>query len=334
MTTAITTGDEIRDLVVHAYRDELERNRRTPTPHREVWATGMRECTRRMVYDLTVPDQQLPFDVETLARFRRGDARSVDVLMELTRAGRHATPPFDILGREQKFDAKDRKGRTVIVGRVDAHLAIEKFRAPIEVKAYSPYLVDRIETSEDVFASPYTRSAAYQLPTYLYLMGVPFGLWVFDRSGIPKIIPCELDRHLDKVEEFLTRAELALDHVEAGTLPDYLNDPDECLRCPYYGTVCDPPLVAPSMVQVISDPDLQAALDRREELRKPGKAYKELDEEIKQRLRGITNAVIGPYAIRGYWAKQSRLDLPLDVKQKYTRVDPQGRFILHIERHG
>lgn len=333
MTTAITDADAAADTVLRATREHYIEHRRTPTPHDAVWASQDYACLRRMVLDLTVPDQRLPLDADVLAKFAFGEAREADILAALTRLGRHGDVPFKITNQQQRFVLKDRKSRPAIVGKVDAFIEIGSVRAPIEIKAWSPYVVDKLEKFDDVFESPWTAAGGSQILAYMFGAGVSYGLFVVDTRAIPKIFPVSLDPHLDRVESFLTRAEQVLDHVEAGTLPDYIDDPDECHRCPFFGTACDPPLIAKSVLEILDDPELEAALERREELRKPGKAFNELDQEIKHRLRGVTHGVIGAFEIRGYYGKQSRLELPLDVKQKYTRVDPKGRFTLQITKH-
>jgi hypothetical protein len=334
MSTAITNGADVAAELTRAIRDDLVEHRRTPTPHDSVWASSSRACLRRMVLDLTVPDQQLPPDADLLAKFEHGNAREADILATLTKLGRHGDLPFRITRQQERFVLRDRKARPAIVGRVDAFIEIGSVRAPIEIKSWSPYVVDRLERFEDLYASPWTAGGAAQILAYLLGAGVPYGLLVLDTRAIPKILHVDLDPNLEYIETFLARAETALDHADAGTLPDYHDDPDECLRCPFFGATCNPPLIAKDTLAVLDDPELEGALERREELRKPGKAFSELDDEIKHRLRGVTHAVIGKFEIRGAWGKQSRIDLPRDVKEKYTRVDPHGRFTLHIVKHG
>ena len=134
------------------------------------------------------------------------------------------------------------------------------------------------------------------------------------------------------MEDFLTRAELALDHQRAGTLPDFLvGDAAECRRCSYYGAVCNPPESEAGAV-VLTDPELEALLERREALRPSGLEYARLDQDVKARLRGVEHGIAGAFAITGTWGKSSRLELPADLKKQHTIVDPHGRFTLEITR--
>jgi len=326
------TPDAIADLISANWAGYLAATSRPQTPHAYVYASAWRVCERRMVYELTQPERLPPWPPEVLAKFRRGDDRERDLLADLTRIGRDAEPPFTVIGQQERFTLKDHKGRAAIVGKVDAQLRVDGVTAPLEVKAWSPMMVDRIETFDDLFGNPWTRGGGYQLLAYLYGAGQPFGFLLLDRSGIPRLLPVELERHLDRMEDFLLRAERALDHVAAGTLPDFLtDDPGECRVCAWYGHTCNPPLSAVGAT-VLSDPDLEAALEKRETLKAAADEYDAIDKDVKARLRGVEAGIVGPFQVVGKWGKQSRVDLPADLKKQYTITDPKGRFTLEITR--
>lgn len=320
--------------ITEAWARWLQREQRPSAPHASVYASAWRACERRMVYELVVPEQQPPFDASALARFRRGNDRERDLLMDLARIGRDADAPFDVIGQQERFALRDRKGRTAITGKVDARIYFSGGRskgAPLELKAWSPLIVDRIESFADLFANPWTRSGAHQLLAYLYGANEPVGFLLLDRSGLPLILPVELDAHLDAMEDFLSRAERALDHVETGTLPPFFPEAVECKRCPFYGSVCNPPLAARD-VQVLTDPELEPLLERWHALKPAGKEWADLDAALKKRLRGIENGIAGHFAISGAWSKSSRVELPEALRKQFTISDPRGRFTLAIER--
>lgn len=327
------TPAEIAESISHAWARFLTNGaRQGGAPHSYVYASAYRQCDRRMVYEMTQPDRLPPWPPEVLAKFRRGDDRERDLLTDLARIGRDAEPAFKVIGQQERFTLRDHKGRTAIAGKVDARLEVAGARPPIEVKSWSPMMVDRIERFEDVFDNPWTRSGGYQLLSYLYGAGEPYGFLLLDRSGIPGLLPVELDRNLDRVEEFLTKAERVVDHVEAGTLPDFLDDdPAECRRCAWYGHTCNPPLTA-NAATLLTDPELEAALERREALKAAADEYVGLDKDIKAKLRGVEMGIAGKFQIVGRWQKQSRLELPADVKKQFTVTDPKGRFVLDITR--
>lgn len=311
----------------------LERDARPSAPHGYVYASAWRVCERRMVLDLTHADQVPAWSADALARFRRGNDRERDLLADLERVGRDADPPFRLIGQQERFTLRDRRGRTAIVGKVDARVEIAGVRAPVEVKAWSPNIVDRIESFDDLFANVWTRAGGFQLLSYLFGANEPLGFLVLDRSGLPLLLPVELESHLDRMEDFLARAERALDHVDAGTLPPYLEgDAAECRRCSHYGISCQPPISSAAAV-LLDDPALEAALTRRDELLAAGREFEALDTDIKKRVRGVEHGIVGQFELVGTWGKSSRVELPADLKKQFTVTDPHGRFTLDIVRH-
>lgn len=318
--------------ITEGWRAFAEKDRRTSAPRDYVYASSWRSCERRMVYEMTAVDAPA-WTAEQLARFRRGDDRERDLLADLDRIGRNVDPRFDVIGQQQGFKLRDRKGRNAISGKVDALLDFGRdypVQPPVEIKAWSPFLVDRIERFEDVFANPWTRGGGYQLLAYLYGHAQPFGFLLLDRSGLPLLLPVVLDDHLDRMEDFLSRAERAIDHRLAGTWPDYLvGDAAECQRCPYYGGACNPPLVHEGAT-ILNDPDLEALLERRDQLVAAAKEFDGLDTKVKKRLRGIEHGVAGAFSITGTWGKSTRVELPPALKAQYTVVDPKGRFTLEV----
>lgn len=330
--TATLAPADIATAIEKGWEDFLLADRRTASAHPNyVYASAWRTCERRMVYELTVPDQQQPFDADTLARFRRGNDRERDIVADLSRIGRNATPEFRIVGQQDAFKLKDRRGRQVISGKVDGFLEVDRQRAPLEVKSWSPFIVDRIESFDDLFDNPWTRSGGYQLLSYLFGHEMPVGFMLLDRSGIPKALPVVLDRHLDRMEEFLAKSERVVDHALAGTLPAFIEDASECRRCPFYGAVCNPPLSAKD-VQVFTDPMFESELQWWHDHKDVAKQWNSLDDRIKKQLRGVENAIAGPFSILGTWGKSSRVELPAALKKQYTVTDPKGRFTLEITR--
>lgn len=324
-------------VVLRSWEAWLERmhRREAPPPRTYVYASAWRACERRMVFEMTAPTEQAPVPTDTLARFRRGNDRERDLLADLVRIGREvADPPFHIENQQAGFHVPGRAGVDAIHGKIDGKLRFEgqKVGAPLEVKAWASTTVERIEVFEDVFESPWTRSGGYQLLSYLYGHDVEYGYLLLDRSGIPRLLLVELTSdNYARMEEFLARAERAIAHAVAGTLPDYITDAAECKRCPFYGTACQPP-IGSDVQQVLTDPEVEALLERWWALREPGKQWAHLDEQVKKRLRGIESAVAGHFAISGKWSTYTKVVLPPEIKQQFTIADPKGRFSLEVER--
>lgn len=325
---------EIATNIHKAWSEFVEKDQSAPSKRPYVYASSHWDCLRRMVLDMTHGDKLPSFDAETLARFRRGNDRERDLVADLKRIGRNSEPPFEVIGEQERFELKDREGRTVIVGKKDCSL---KFghngeNPPVEVKSWSPNLTARIKTFEDCFISPWTRKGAFQLLAYLFGTGEPYGFLLLDKSGLPSLIPVELnDTNLERMESFLSRATRAMDHKEADTLPDYHDEPAECKRCSHFGVNCSPPLKYEG-ASIITDEILHQELEERSEHEESAKKFKALDASVKAKLRGVENAVAGDFLIQGAWQRKIIYDHPaiVDAKAKHRTVDPKGKFVLKI----
>lgn len=264
-----------------------------------VFASQYHPCARSIALSMTKGDELPPFDAEVLARMERGLETERDLLIYLAKVGHRCDPSFLIVSQQERFELRDHKGRVAIVGKMDARLKFNSGSYPLEVKKWSPNLVNRLDTFEDLFKSFWTKKGAYQLLSYLFGTGEPLGFLLLDRAGIPKLIPVELDKYWDRVEEFLQLAETAIDHVEAGTEPDFLPDAEICKRCDFYGSHCNPPLLPKDQLQILADPELEAMLARREELKNWADEFEDLDKEAKKRLKGVKTGLCGPFLVEG-----------------------------------
>src|SRR5437016_1529390 len=118
------TASAIASGIAQGYRDFIEHEeRKVPSRPRDyLFASRWHACTREMALEMLHPDAMPEFSADTLANLRRGRDRERDLLADFTRAGRNSTPAFEVLGREERFELRDHKGRVAIVGKVDARL--------------------------------------------------------------------------------------------------------------------------------------------------------------------------------------------------------------------
>jgi hypothetical protein len=279
---------------------------------------------------MTVPYEAQPFSADTLANFARGDDREREILIDLQGVGRASDPPFEVIGQQERFELRGKSGKVVIVGKTDATIKQGRLRIKAETKNWNPNTVARISTFSDLFLSPWTRSGAYQLLGYLLGSGDEIGMMILDRPGVPLMIPVVLDDYLDEMEHFLLRAEEAVAHVDAKTLPDFHKDPNECKRCPFF-TYCNPP-VKYEGAQVIIDEETLQMLDEWGSLEEQGRRWKKLDEILKKKLYGTEMALAGPFLLTGKWSRNTTYNLPDDVKLKYKETKEKGKFTLTIAK--
>lgn len=334
MATATMTADEYASRILDAWQAYIIQEERRPSERRPyTYASSYEQCVRKLVLYMTDGDKLPPFEPEVLAKFHRGKDRERNMKIDLARVGQISDPPFEVVGEQERFELRDHYGRVAIVGKVDFQIDFGRGNptCPVECKDWNENLTGKINTFDDVMIGPWTRKGGYQLLCYLFGKSAEFGFLLLPRAGLPKLIPVTLFDHLDYVEDFLQKSESALDYRDAGTLPDFIRDASECKRCGFYGRVCNPPLSSPG-ASILADPELEAMLDRREELIEQAGEYDHLDKQVKEILRGVEMGVAGKYIINGKWGKSSRVELPAELKAQYTVTDPKGRFTLKITK--
>ena len=297
-----------------------------------VYASGRRDCVRRMALDLAHPEDEDAFPDDALERMERGKERELAIVARLYQIGPRCSSPFSVIEGQRYFEVKDRDGVLLIRGRIDGRLQFDRFTRPIfEIKSGQSF--QNVERLEDLDRSPWTRHALDQLLAYIVAQGEPLGLFIVDRPGLPVFLPVILEEHLERAEGFLRDARKAVDAARGAELPPFIQDIAECRRCPHFGKSCSPPaLDYGAGIKVISDPELEEAARIREANRTAAKAYESADAELKTALRGVESALLGPFAITGKWQRSTKYDVPKEIKEKYRQVDEKGKFVLQIER--
>lgn len=352
-TTALTPN-EIAASISKGFADFIQHEeRRSRASQREyVYASSWRACTRQMALEMLEPDKLPEFSIDTLANLRRGKDRERDLLADFTRAGRNSEPSFEVVGREERFELRDHKSRVVIVGKIDARLKMGRQSFPFEVKSWNPNLVARIETFEDLFQNRWTRSGAHQILAYLLATNEPLGFMLLDRNGLPFLLPVELEKHLERMEDFLHRAEIALDAAQGirfnqkhadmtlstGVLPDFHSDANECKYCGFYGSVCNPPSFSTGAELIVDEATVQM-VERYAELIPVGEEYEALEKAVKTKFRGIDMALVGNVLLSGKWQRDKKYEVPDDVKKQvaalmapYAKKVEKGKFFLTVTK--
>ena len=312
---------------------------RAPMQRDYIYASGWSPCTRRLTLDMTHGDKIEPFGPETLARFRRGNDRERDLMADLGQVGRNSKPPFVVIGQQERVVIKGRKGQKIISAKIDGRLSFGRaVQPPIETKSWQPNVTAKIKTFEDMFRSPWTMRGAHQMLVYLLGTGEEYGFILLDKPSLPDLIPVVLEPWLDLTESFLSNAEAAMDHKEAGTLPDFIDNPEECRRCPHFTVNCSPPMEY-SGAHIELDPTVEADMEKFTELRPWIKEFNYLEKKLKNRYRGVEQVICGNYLATGKWSSFTRCDLPDEVKKEiedlrkpHKVVDPKGRFSLKISK--
>lgn len=260
-------------------------------PRTQPIASDLGPCTREMVLAITNWKDRPAPDVSLKARFERGSAIENIVIQEMSQLG------YEVRKDRRPFEIKDARGRVVLRGKIDGFVRFEGKDYPMEVKSLNPNIFERVECVSDFYRWSWAAKYPLQLMAYLYSENIEHGFFALDDCmGHWKLLPLALD--YAAMEQILKRCEQAVEHVQAGTLPDYHKDPEVCRRCWAFGRVCDPPLETQGL-QLLVEPEFEQLLERRQELVAAHREYEALDKEAKARLKGQDGLVLGRFLIQG-----------------------------------
>lgn len=281
---------ELCHEIEHRRTEALSR-RISAYPRQNPIASDLGPCTREYVLAMT-KWQERPLPNPALkARFERGNLIENAVIQELLALG------LEVRKERTPFEVKDKQGRVVLRGMVDGFITVDRKDYPLEVKSLDPNVFRQIQTVEDfgkyVWAAKYPR----QLQAYLYAHNLEAGFFLLDNcKGEWTLLPVSLD--YECMERILKQCEEAVEHRDAGTLPDYHKDPAVCNRCWAKGRVCDPPTAYQGLL-LADDPDFEAMLDRRGELAAVSKEYDSLNKAVQEKVKGKDGLVCGNWLIQG-----------------------------------
>jgi len=247
-------------------------------------------CTRYLTYErmswkekaLIPPRLRLTFDI--------GNDIERRIKRDLEDAG------FELIEQQRSYSWP----KYQITGHIDFKVLIEGKAYPVECKSMAPYTFAKINSVEDMLNAKYHYLRGYpaQITLYLLLDEKERGLFILKdkSSGAMKEIWVDLDYDLG--ESLLKKAETVNAHVTAGTLPDRIEyDDNVCGECGY-AHICLP-AVNRKELEIIDSAELVMMLERRAELAPTAKEYKELDDEIKEQVKGKDKLMVGDWLITG-----------------------------------
>lgn len=295
------------------------------------WASTRRTCVRAMALDLLNPGDRGEANPDSLERMKRGKERENSIIARLHQIGPWSAPTFEVVEQQSRFEVKDKDGTLLITGKLDGRLNFgQGLRPPFEVKSGVSF--QNATCLEDLDTGPWTAHAVDQLLVYLLAFEEPVGFFIIDRPRLPLFLPVYLMDHLERTEQFLKDARAAVDVSYGAALPDFTKDSSLCRRCDHLGKSCVPPELSYGTMKVVTDEELIQLALIREKTEEAHEEWKDADETLKNRLRGIEQGILGPFELRGKWGKSTSYEFPDDLKEKYKKIDPKGKFTLKIER--
>ncbi len=249
-------------------------------------------CERKLVYERTHWQEKKLHDAGLEYIFRIGNQLETPVLRLIEDAG------FEVTRQQEPFLYKQ-NNKTLLSGHIDGVLVdANNEKYVLEVKTMHPAIWQSMESVRDFERHHWTKKYPWQLTMYMFGLEIPQATWILvnKSSGRLKQINYTLD--YDFAEKILQRCERINNHVENGTLPDYLQgNPDYCESCPFLG-ICTPPLERESM-QMIVDENLIKDIDEMQELEPSSKRYEMLKKSLKEKLADKKTAYIGTWKYDG-----------------------------------
>jgi hypothetical protein len=234
-------------------------------------------------------DQETPHDIGLQYIFDEGNHQERALLKDLAEA--------DIEIIQSQIGLQWREYQ--VTGHIDGVIRWVGELLPVEIKSVNPNWWAKIDSFDDIknHKSWIVNKWAAQMTLYLFMHNQERGLMILKNKSTGRIKALNVALDYELGEELIGKAERINKHVEAATIPDPIEWSDPCERCGFFPHLCTPDIIRDG-AEIMDDPDLEADLERWEELKPIIKEHKELDESIKARVRGKTG-FCGDFEIGG-----------------------------------
>lgn len=247
-------------------------------------------CERYLYLLIKHWDEQKPHDVGLQNIFDLGNTLEEHTIKNIKEAGFEVVTPTV---RSWKVEVKN----GIITGREDIRLKDENGELiPVEIKGISPFEYAKLNSVDDFLKSKkaYIRGYPAQLFIYMLRFGKEKGYFALTNklTGETKFIEVPLD--YDYGEEMLSKAERVYSALEANEAPDACDDVSVCENCSL-AHICGNVRRVPADVDL--DEELDALIERKQELSEAKKEYEEVDKQIKAKVGEREKVITGQYLI-------------------------------------
>lgn len=313
---AIELANEIEAKRFEFYSTERER-----WPKKQPTFSDISECERADVLSITEWANRPSFPAEVRMKLEAGKRQELAVIRELMDLG------YEIEQQQLHVSINGKDGQEICRGKIDGKINRNRQRIPFEVKYVEGYIIDGAEEGRDLDRWWWTKKWFWQMQGYLWATGEPCGVILLTDGRRWKLLPCQADAETG--EWIYQRCEKVIAHAAAKTLPDFHANPAVCRRCWCYGRVCQPPMTFGDGMQTIDDPDLAQALEIRARTSKSRQEYETADKAIKERVKGMQQAVCGDWIMTRSEYATTRYAVPDEIKKQYATTAKASR--LNIE---
>ena len=266
-------------------------------------------CERYLYLLIKHWNEQKPHDVGLQCIFDLGNTLEEHTIKNIKEAGFEVITPTV---RSWKID------KPLITGREDIRIKDENGELlPVEIKGISPFEFDKLNTVEDFMKSKrsYIRGYPAQLQTYMLYFGKEKGFFALTNklTGETKFIEMPFD--YEYAESLLQKAERIYKALETEQPPEACDDISVCESCSL-AHVCGECRRIPTDIDL--DEELDALIDRKNELAAAKKEYEQVDKEIKARVGERDKVITGQYLITRSSFVKKAFTVPESVQYRVT----------------
>lgn len=292
-----------------ALRESLEKQIKV-YPCNNLRASNLGHPCERYLYLLIKHwNEQKPHDVGLQSIFNLGNSIEEYTIKNIKEAGFEVITPTV---RSWKIE------KPLITGREDIRIKDENGELlPVEIKGISPFEFDKLNTVEDFIKSkrPYIRGYPAQLQTYMYYFAKEKGFFALTNklTGETKFIEMPFD--YEYAENLLQKAERIYAALDSDTPPEACEDISVCEGCSL-AHICGECRRVPADIDL--DEELDALIDRKNELAAAKKEYEQIDKEIKARVGERDKVITGQYLITRSSFIKKAFTVPESVQYRVT----------------
>ena len=266
-------------------------------------------CERYLYLLLRHWDEQKPHDVGLQSIFNLGNSIEEYTIENIKRAGFEVITPTV---RSWKIE------KPLITGREDIRIKDENGELlPVEIKGISPFEFDKLNTVDDFMKSKrsYIRGYPAQLQTYMYYFAKEKGFFALTNklTGETKFIEMPFD--YEYAESLLQKAERIYKALDEEAPPEACEDISVCEGCSL-AHICGECRRVPADIDL--DEELDALIDRKNELAAAKKEYEQIDKEIKARVGERDKVITGQYLITRSSFVKKAFTVPESIQYRVT----------------
>ncbi|MCK9280449.1 MAG: hypothetical protein M0P71_07505 [Melioribacteraceae bacterium] len=191
------------------------------------------ECLRYLTLKRLHWQEEIPPSIATRKRFARSIYMEDRICDEVKKAG-HKIIEQQVAFSMPKYN---------ITGHIDGKISLYEVDpfVPVEIKEVSEEFMTQIKRHiKGVKDNKYFKNYIIQINLYMLMSNCETGIMII-RNDSGDLIYIRFNLDYELAEKTIKKAEAIETHLKNNTLPDYLNDPEQCQQCSLKH-VCCPPL--------------------------------------------------------------------------------------------